>query len=131
MHCDLPIPSTAGDSIEEEVPQSVVLPLCSIRRSGLTQDVRSKGGFSRILEFVSSTHLHFGIAISASWSQQSPSFRDNSISPPPKTDKGHGLFLAAVSLVTRVSKESQKAQSLATTLTAPADLSDQGGYAPR
>ncbi|MDZ4341244.1 MAG: hypothetical protein U1E51_02260, partial [Candidatus Binatia bacterium] len=88
--------------VEEEVPQSMVLPLCSIRRLGITQDMRWRGGFSRILEFFNSNRLYFGIAVSASYSQQCPSFRDNSIFPPPKAEKGHGLFLAAVSLVTRV-----------------------------
>ena len=65
MRSDSPLPSTAGDSIEEEVTRSVALPFCSIQRSGRTQDLRWKGGFSRILEFVSSTRLHFGIAVSS------------------------------------------------------------------
>jgi len=65
--------------------------------------MRWKDGFSRILEFVNSTRLYFGIAVFILCSQQSPSFRDNSIFPPPKADKGHGLFLAAVSLATRAS----------------------------
>ena len=51
MRSDLPIPNTAGHSIEKEVPQSMALPLCSIRRRGITQDMRWRGGFSRILEF--------------------------------------------------------------------------------
>jgi hypothetical protein len=102
MRSDLSIPSTASGSIEKEVPLSMVLPLCSIRRGGITQDMRWRDGFSRILEYFNLTHLYFGIAISASYSQQSPSFRDNSIFPPRKADKGYGLFLAAVSLVTRV-----------------------------
>ena len=89
--------------------------------------MRWRDGFSRILEFVNLIRLYFGITVSTWHSQQSPSFRDNSIFPPPKSDKGHGLFFAAVSLATRVSKESPKAQSPANMLTAPADLSNQGG----
>ena len=103
MHSDLPVTSTASGSIEEEVPQSMVLLLCSIRRRGFTQDMRWRDGFSRILEYFNLARLYFGITISASYSQQSPSFRDNSIFPPSKADKGYGLFLAAVSLATRAS----------------------------
>jgi hypothetical protein len=103
MRSDLSIPSTASDSTEEEVPQCMVPPLCSIRRRGITQDMRWRDGFSRILEYFNLTRLYFGIAISASYSQQSPSFRDHSTFPPPKTEKGHGLFLAAVPFATRVS----------------------------
>jgi len=50
MHSDLPIPNTAGNSIEKEFLQSIVPHLCSIRRRGFTQDMRWRGGFSRILE---------------------------------------------------------------------------------
>jgi len=110
MRSDLYIPSTASGSIEKEVPQSMVLPLCSIRRRGFTQDMRWRDGFSRILEYFNLARLYLGIAVSASYSQQSPSFRDHSIFPPPKAEKGHGLFLAAVFLATRASKEPQRAR---------------------
>ena len=73
--------------------------------------MRWRGGFSRILEFFNLTRLYFGIAVSILFSQQRPSFRDNSIFPPPKADKGHGLFLAAVPLATRANRESQRAPS--------------------
>jgi hypothetical protein len=102
MRSGLPIPNTAGDSIEEEVPQSVVLPLLYPKAWDYSR-YEMERRFSRILEFFNLTRLYFGIAISPSYSKQTPSFRDNSIFPPPKADKGHGLFLAAVFLATRVS----------------------------
>jgi hypothetical protein len=60
------IPNTADDGIEKEVPQSMVLPLCSIRRRGFTQDMRWRDGFSRILEYFNLARLYFGITISPS-----------------------------------------------------------------
>ena len=87
------------------------------RRRGFTQDMRIEKRFFQNL----------GIAVSTSRCQQIPSFRDTGVFPPLEADKDHGLLLAAVSLNTRVSKESPKARFLANTLTAPADLSNQGG----
>jgi hypothetical protein len=64
--------------------------------------MRWRDGFSRILEFFNLTRLYFGIAVSSLFSLQGPPLRDDSDFFALKADKGHGLFLAANPLVTRV-----------------------------